>query len=138
VRKFVNVRQAGTIAIRRKHKRWELCLVRKRSGKRWGIPKGLIEPGHTLKETALKETWEEAGLHGRIIGKPLGVYEFEKWGAAITVTVFLMEALEQSDDWPESGWRQRRWTSFRKAEALLEDSPVRPLLERATEVLDGR
>ena len=133
------VRQAGTIAIRHKRKRWQLCLVRKRSGKRWGIPKGLIEPGHTLKETALKETWEEAGLRGRLVGRALGVYEFEKWGGTpIEVTVFLMEVLAQSDEWPEWDWRERKWVSFRKAQALLEDHPVQPMLERARARLGKR
>ena len=133
------VRQAATIPIRRKNRRWELCLVRKRSGKRWGIPKGLIERGHTLRETALKETWEEAGLRGRLVGRALGVYEFEKWaGTRIEVTVFLMEVLAQSDEWPEWDWRERRWASFRKAEGLLEDHPARPMLERARQILDKR
>jgi phosphohistidine phosphatase len=137
--KHGGVRQAGTIAVRRKNKQWELCLIRKRSGKRWGIPKGLIEPRHTLKETAVKETWEEAGLRGRLVGRSLGDYEFEKWGGTpITVTVFLMEVLAQSDEWPEWDWRDRRWVSFRKAAALLEEHPARPLLKRALDVLNGR
>jgi 8-oxo-dGTP pyrophosphatase MutT (NUDIX family) len=139
VRKFLRVPQAGAITVRRKNKRWELCLVRKRSGKRWGIPKGIIDPGHTLKETALKETWEEAGLRGRLIGQALGDYEFKKWGGTpIRVKVFLMEVVAQSDEWPEWDWRERRWVSFRKADALLEDHPARPLLERARHTLDHR
>ena len=138
-RKNLSVPQAGTIAVRHKNKRWEVCLVRKRSSNRWGIPKGLIESGHTLKATALKETWEEAGLRGRLIGASLGDYEFEKWGGTpISVKVFLMEALAQSDDWPEAEWRERRWASFRKAESLLAKHPVRPLLNRARRMLDGR
>ena len=49
-----------------------------------------------------------------------------------------MEVLAQSDEWPEWDWRERRWVSFRKAEALLADHPVRPMLERARALLDKR
>jgi len=132
------VRQAGAIAVRRADKRHEVCLVRKRSGKGWGIPKGIIEPRHTIEDTALKETWEEAGLKGRLVGEALGAYEAEKGGNTFSVVIFLMEVLEEHDEWPEADWRERRWTSFRKADALLEDHPVRPLLDRARDALDDR
>ena len=115
-----------------------MCLVRKRNGKGWGIPTGIIEPRHTRKETALKEVWEEAGLKGRLVGKPLGTYEFDKWGDSFNVVIFLMAVRNQSDEWPESGWRERKWVSFRKANALLEDHPAQPMLELARAALNKR
>ena len=115
-----------------------MCLVRRRNGKGWGIPKGIIERGHTQKETALKEVWEEAGLKGRLVGGPLGTYEFDKWGDSFTVAIFLMVVRQESDEWPESGWRERKWVSFRKAGELLEGHPAQPLLERARAMLGKR
>lgn len=112
--------------------------MRRRNGKGWGIPKGIIERGHTQKETALKEVWEEAGLKGRLVGRPLGSYEFDKWGDAFNVVIFLMDVREECDEWPESGWRERKWVSFRKAAALLDGHPAQPLLERARAALAKR
>jgi phosphohistidine phosphatase len=124
-------RQAGAIAIRRIGGSLEVCLIRKRESKRWGIPKGIIDPGNTPEETALIEAEEEAGLHGRLIGAPLGTYRFDKWDTTFTVVVYLMEVLAQEDEWDEVDIRERKWTSFRKAASLLSSHPVRPLLDHA-------
>jgi hypothetical protein len=44
------VLQAGVIAVRS----GKICLVTSSNGKRWVIPKGVIEPGQTAGETALQ------------------------------------------------------------------------------------
>ena len=35
----------------------------------WVLPKGLIDPGETPAETALREGHEETGVHGRLVSK---------------------------------------------------------------------
>ena len=35
----------------------------------WVLPKGLIDPGETPAETALREGHEETGVHGRLVTK---------------------------------------------------------------------
>jgi 8-oxo-dGTP pyrophosphatase MutT (NUDIX family) len=102
---------------------------------KWGIPKGTIDYGATPEETVLNEAWEEAGLKGRILGEPLGTYEYFKWYTTLLVVVYVMEVLEEHDDWKESRVRERRWASFTEAALLLMDHPVRVLLERARVVL---
>lgn len=123
--------QAAAIAVRRKHEDLEICLIRKMGSRNWGVPKGLVDPGDTHEETALKEAWEEAGISGRLVGKSLGTYQYEKWDATFEVTLYLMEVLEQHARWLEAGFRERRWTSFREAASLLSEHPVRPFLDRA-------
>jgi phosphohistidine phosphatase len=123
--------QAAAIAIRRSGATFEVCLIRKKRSATWGIPKGLVDPGDTHEETALKETWEEAGLEGRLIGDAVGIYEYRKWGTTFAVAVYLLEVLEEHADWQEAGYRERRWTSCEEAASLLIDHPVRPLLDRA-------
>ena len=49
------IRQSGAIPLRN----GRVCLITSSNGKRWVIPKGLIDPGHTAGETALQEAWEE-------------------------------------------------------------------------------
>jgi phosphohistidine phosphatase len=130
--------QAATIAVRRNGETLQVCLIRKKKSKTWGIPKGLVDPGETHAETALNEAWEEAGLRGRLIGEAIGTYQYDKWGTTFDVAVYLMEVLKQHDDWQEAGLRERKWMSFEEAVSLLTDHPVRPLLNRALTLLaDG-
>ena len=55
-------RQAATIPVRD----GRVCLVTSSNGRRWVLPKGQIDPGHTPAEAALVEAWEEAGLVGAL------------------------------------------------------------------------
>lgn len=125
--------QAAAIAVRWKQKQddLEVCLIRKMGSKHWGVPKGLVDPGDTHEETALKEAWEEAGISGRLVGRSLGTYQYDKWDATFEVTLYLMEVLEQHPRWLEAGYRERRWTSFDEAASLLSEHPVHPFLDRA-------
>jgi 8-oxo-dGTP pyrophosphatase MutT (NUDIX family) len=127
--------QAGVIAVRGTSREFRLCLIRKRGSEDWGIPKGIVEHGATLADTALDEVWEEAGLKGRLIGDPVGTYDYVKHGRTLTVGVYLMEVLEELDEWEEDWFRERNWFSFSEAASLLEDHPVRPLLDRARRLL---
>src|SRR5204862_1136621 len=95
------IRQAAALPVRR----GKICVVTSSNGKRWIIPKGLIEIGQTAQETALQEAWEEAGLVGVLQPEPVGTYLYEKLGATYHVVVFLMHITKASDDWPERGLR---------------------------------
>ena len=97
-----------------------VCLVTSSNGKRWVIPKGLIEPGQTAREAALQEAWEEAGLVGRLQPEPVGTFLYDKWCGTCHVTVFLMDVTEIAQDWPESDLRQRSWLSVAGALARLD------------------
>jgi phosphohistidine phosphatase len=125
------LQQAAAIAVRRLRQGFEVCLIRKRESAKWGIPKGIVDPGHTPEQTALLEAREEAGIEGRLLGDAVGMYSYRKWGTELTVVVYLMEVLEEHAEWDEAHHRVRRWTSFREAVTLLERHPVRPLLVHA-------
>ena len=74
--------QAAAIAYRRSGGTVQLCLIRRKdTQKRWGIPKGVIDPGDTPEETAVNESWEEAGLVARAIGDTIGTYKYDKWNS---------------------------------------------------------
>jgi phosphohistidine phosphatase len=130
--------QAAAIAIRGAGENLQVCLIRRKDSRKWGIPKGIVDPGWTHAETALNEAWEEAGLKGRLLGEVIGTYEHRKWGTSFAVSVFIMEVLEQEDEWQEAGIRHRTWTSFDEAVSLLGNHRVRPLLDRARERLADR
>ena len=122
--------QAGVIAVRRTGDDVEVCLIRRKESRGWGIPKGTVERGDTHEETAMNEAWEEAGVKGRLVGGAVGTYEYEKWDQDLVVAVYVMDVTEQHDDWEERHFRDRTWASLGEAAAMLADHPVVPLLQR--------
>ena len=59
---------AGGVIVRRLRGRWWVAAIRP-NGKPegvWALPKGLIDPGETGAETAVREVAEETGLTGRL------------------------------------------------------------------------
>jgi 8-oxo-dGTP pyrophosphatase MutT (NUDIX family) len=117
-------RQAAVIPVREDR----LCLVTSSSGRRWVVPKGQIDPGHTPGEAALVEAWEEAGLVGFLDPEPLGTYVYEKLGRELHVLVYRMIVTEVRDDWPERHLRARAWLSVDDAIDRVDEPGLRDLL----------
>jgi 8-oxo-dGTP pyrophosphatase MutT (NUDIX family) len=105
-----------------------ICMVTSSSGKRWVIPKGQIDPGHTPAEAALQEAWEEAGVVGALDPNPIGNYIYEKLGNQHHVLVYVLRVLEARDVWPESGSRNRVWLTVAEAIERIEEQGLRELL----------
>ncbi|MDZ4781074.1 MAG: NUDIX hydrolase [Planctomycetia bacterium] len=101
----------------------EFCLITSIRARKWGFPKGLIDPGETAIESGLKEAWEEAGLRGQVIGEALGDYRYEKWGETLEVAVYVMHVETVEDDWLESAMRERRWADADEAKLLIAKDP---------------
>jgi 8-oxo-dGTP pyrophosphatase MutT (NUDIX family) len=62
---------AGGVVVRRLRGRWWLAAIRP-AGKpegTWALPKGLVAPGDSDEETALREVAEETGLEGTLDAK---------------------------------------------------------------------
>ncbi len=112
-----------------------VCLVTSSNGKRWVVPKGLIDPGQTAGETALNEAWEEAGLVGALSREPVGTYLYSKLGRTYHVVVYLMRVTEAAEQWPEKNLRRRVWVPVEKAIEQIEDAGLRELIESATAVV---
>jgi 8-oxo-dGTP pyrophosphatase MutT (NUDIX family) len=121
------VRQAAAIPIRDGH----VCLVTSRSGKRWVIPKGCLEPGKTSGEIALQEAWEEAGLVGVLKTEPVGSYLYQKFDIKHFVTVFLLRVTDAIEDWPERDLRERVWLTPRQAVMRIEDPGLKAIIRDA-------
>ena len=75
-------------------------MIQDRLG-RWSIPKGHVEPGESLEQTAVREVTEETGLTNLKLGDKLDKLHFfyRRDGKLIFMTthVFLMEALGDTD-----------------------------------------
>jgi 8-oxo-dGTP pyrophosphatase MutT (NUDIX family) len=125
-----SLRQAAAIPVRGQ----KICLVNSSNGKRWVIPKGLIEPGHGAAETALLEAWEEAGLIGVLLPDPIGSYFYSKLGRTYHVTVFVLRVTEAASDWPEKNLRERIWVNVGQALEHLEESGLRALVNQVSQL----
>lgn len=94
---------------------WEVLLIRKRSGKKWGIPKGVIDPGQAPRDTALNESLEEAGVEGELLPEPLGEFRYEKWGGVCEVETFALRVTAAHAAYQEQDTRERRWFPIAEA-----------------------
>lgn len=119
-------RQAATIVCRN----GRICLITTSSGKRWVVPKGRVPQGTKIREKAVQEVWEEAGVVGTLSRRPIGRYFFRKAGRVYLVTVFRMKAKEVQTDWPERNQRSRRWVRPKKALDLVDHTALRRILSR--------
>src|SRR4051812_27351020 len=84
--------------------RIEILLIR-RKDRPWGIPKGGVDPGRTLRNTALNEAAEEAGIHGELLDEPLGDFVYHKQKGECLVTVYAMRVQSIDELWMEQDFR---------------------------------
>jgi ADP-ribose pyrophosphatase YjhB (NUDIX family) len=79
---------------------------------KWVLPKGHIDPGEKLQETAVREVREESGVWAGIRG-PLGESSFTFRDEPIKVQFYLMEALKQER--PMERKREHAWLTLEEA-----------------------
>ena len=62
---------AGGVVVRRFASGWHLAAIRPqgRGERTWALPKGLVDPGESPAETAVREAYEETGLVTRLDAK---------------------------------------------------------------------
>ena len=110
-----------------------LMITSRRTG-RWIFPKGGRIDGLTDAESAARETFEEAGVRGRIAPIPVGTYHTlrvrPEGNAMVDVAMYPLEVTEQLDDWPEKNERSRHWVILPEARRLLAQPDLVALAER--------
>lgn len=117
---------AGGVVYRQLASGTQILMIQDRVG-RWTIPKGHVEEGERLEQTALREVREETGLVDLKIRDKLDKIHFfyRKDGKLIFMTtyVFLMEAIKKSDELvPENseGIADVKWFDADEALKLIE------------------
>jgi 8-oxo-dGTP pyrophosphatase MutT (NUDIX family) len=104
---------AGGVVFRRVDDQVEYLLVQaKNAPQEWVLPKGHIEPGERMKETAVREVREETGVWARIKSELSGV-SFSVNGEPVKVQFYLMEALEEGN--PSDHMREHTWLPLDEA-----------------------
>lgn len=137
---------AGGLVCRRVRGSWAVCLAGRRihaeSDLVWILPKGKVEEGEHMEETALREVREETGLVADIVGR-LGdvTYWFARRDDDVPRRIFkrvrfylmihrggrFADRDEEMDD--------VRWFSLERAEPMLAYANERALVARAREML---
>lgn len=125
------IQQSTALPYRWQEGRLEFCLITSLQKKHWAFPKGVIDPGETSQQAAVKEATEEAGVAGQIVGEPLGKYAYSKWNKSYEVTLWLMEVAEVHDQWQEADRRQRHWASPEESKELIARPELRQMLDVA-------
>ena len=124
------VEQAGGIAFRRDGERLLVLLVKaKKDPSLWIFPKGHIEPGETASEAAVRETREEGGVDGDVVG-PIGApLEFQSGREPVRVQYFLIRATSEA---PSGEGREKGWFGIDEAMRHLRFENARGLLAEAS------
>lgn len=96
---------------------------------RWVLPKGGVEIDEcdNFVKSAQRETWEEAGVTGRILKKLPIVQDHRAAGGAVEgqfipkseYHFYEMAIEELAKEWPEMEMRDRKWCSYSEAKHEL-------------------
>ena len=123
------IAHAGGIVFRGHDRDVSILLVTsKKVAGNWIFPKGHVERGETEAAAALRETHEEAGVDGELLG-PVGDPLEYGWGfRRYRVQYFLIRA---TAEFKASDGRTIAWLPFDEAVARLSDEGTRRLLEEA-------
>ena len=133
--KAVKEYTAGGVVFRIKEGQLEFLLLQDVKG-RWSIPKGHVESGETLEQTAIREIGEETGLMNiKIIDKLDKIHFFYRMNGKLifmTTFVFLMESIDLDETlMPEKseGIVDVSWFDEQAALRAIEYKATKVLLE---------
>ena len=104
----------------------------------WSFPKGKIEAGETLEETAIREIWEETGIHICVDNHFRAVVPSAKPGDTRTVTFFLGKSLEGMKEPIPDEVEYAEWVTVEKALELVRYAPDREVLRKAIRYCSGK
>ncbi|MFQ5579388.1 MAG: NUDIX hydrolase [Nitrospiria bacterium] len=108
----------------------------------WCLPKGSVEEGETLQQTALREVREETGTDGRILEK-IGQIQYwfyskqEDTKIFKTVHFYLMEYLRGNENDHDSEVYEARWVASQQALDMLTHDSERQIMEKAARYLSA-
>jgi len=135
---------SGGVVFRSAGATCEVALIRvaRADGQAWTLPKGWVEKGEDLEQTAVREVLEETGIQAKVLRKLGGItYEFyakpERSRVLKTVHVFLLECLGGDTAEHDDEVEEARWFPFDDAVKVLTHKNERDMLEKARGLIQG-
>lgn len=129
---------AGTVLWRIKKDALQVLLVHREKRSDVSLPKGKVDPGESLPQTAVRETFEETGLD-IVLGAPLGTTEYTDhadrpktvhyWSAHVDDHTHKHSTFE-----PNTEISAVEWLPLKKARAALSYNRDRDVLDRFAEL----
>ncbi|WP_274651938.1 NUDIX hydrolase [Paenibacillus humicola] len=125
---------AGGVVYRRVNGELQIQLIQDRYGK-ISLPKGKMEPGETVEQTALREILEETGMEGKIISpidqikytytheakgtvdKEVHYYLVEATGGKLQAQVEEIRGVEWFE--PAEAWRRQKQSGYDNNDRIL-------------------
>jgi 8-oxo-dGTP pyrophosphatase MutT (NUDIX family) len=137
----IEATSAGAILFRETRGRREYLLLKSRPGD-WEFPKGGVENGEELQQTAIREVKEEAGItEFRLVDGFRDDYDyvFEANGDRIhkTVHLFLAKSFEASAELSREH-RDLQWRDYEQARNTITQDGPRDVFEEAVDFLDDK
>ena len=133
-KKGESIRQVAAIPVRLNARGdIEVMLVTSRTTRRFIVPKGWPMKGKSGRKAATIEAQEEAGVLGKTLKQPAGIYSYWKRLAnrfvRVDVIVYLLEVTEELSDWQEAKRRQRAWLAPADAAMLIDEPDLSTLVK---------
>lgn len=127
-------KKAGTIPFQVINGTFWICLIssKKRKGK-FVLPKGSVRSSERSREAAIRETFEEAGLKGKISKKSVKI-KAKSAGDDLSLNTnkfFPLKITDINDHWPEQKMRERLWVD-------LKNLPTSKMVKRDVLVIKSR
>lgn len=131
--------QSGVVPYQLTQDGARILLISNKSRQRWGVPKGICEPGLSPQVSAAKEALEEAGITGPVSDHVLGHYKVAKWGAVCSVQLHAMRVEGQLDngEWAENR-RARAWHPADQAAAHVHNPSLSGLIASFSQTISHR
>ncbi len=127
----MTVSQAGGVVLL-----GDRAVLRRNPRGEYLFPKGHVEAGETLQQTALREVAEEVGVDAEIVAD-LGEISFPYEGDEVRVTFYLMRATRLLADWQDHLKTDTTVVPWNDAPALLSFENYRDLWSRADRILQA-
>lgn len=133
---------AGGVAYKTIEDRTEIAIIRASKEGRWQLPKGIIDPGETPEQAALREVREEAGIDCELLKKihSIDYWYVDRWGQTPIrvhkyVHFFLMRFLRGDIADHDDEVDEVRWSEIDETLDLLAFRAEKQVLTKAKEMI---
>ncbi len=137
----VHQRSAGGVACRDGEAGREMVVIKTTEEGRWQLPKGIVDPGETAEQAALREVREEAGINCELV-EPIDTIEY--WFVASydgpkkryhkKVSFFLMKYISGDVADHDHEVTEARWVPFDDAIRMLAFKNEKDVVEKARQM----